>query len=89
MARGKSLDAEQRLAVARYDEVIQNLELARELTKQFDKIASDTSKEEKKRKKREAFEKQQFELTRFKELLTIKVWKCITKFVNVAHLTFC
>ena len=69
--------------------MIQNLELARELTKQFDKIASDTSKEEKKRKKREAFEKQQFELTRFKELLTIKVWKCITKFVNVAHLTFC
>lgn len=68
LATGKSLDSEQKAAVAKFDEVCQNLELARELAKQFDKIAQDTSKEEKKRKKREIFEKQQAELARFKEV---------------------
>jgi len=59
--------------VARYDEVIATLDLSREFIAAFDKIAVETSKEEKKRKKREIFEKQQFELSRFKELFTIQV----------------
>ena len=59
--------------MARYDEVIATLDLSREFIAAFDKIAVETSKEEKKRKKREIFEKQQFELTRFKELFTIQV----------------
>lgn len=59
--------------MARYDEVIATLDLSREFIAAFDKIAVETSKEEKKRKKREIFEKQQFELSRFKELFTIQV----------------
>lgn len=59
--------------MARYDEVIATLDLSREFIAAFDKIAVETSKEEKKRKKREIFEKQQFELARFKELFTIQV----------------
>ena len=73
LASGKALSAEQKLACTHYEEVLQTLELAREFTKQFETIAVETNKEEKKRKKREVVEKQQSELTRFKELVTIQV----------------
>jgi len=78
LAKGRGLAEDQKLAVARYDEVIATLDLSREFIAAFDKIAVETSKEEKKRKKREIFEKQQFELSRFKELFTIQeVFSCL------------
>jgi len=78
LAKGRGLAEDQKLAVARYDEVIATLDLSREFIAAFDKIAVETSKEEKKRKKREIFEKQQFELARFKELFTIQeVFSCL------------
>ena len=49
------------------------LDLTREFIQQFEKIAIETSKEEKKRKKKESFERTQQELARFKELLAIQV----------------
>jgi len=78
LAKGRGLAEDQKLAVARYDEVIATLDLSREFITAFDKIAVETSKEEKKRKKREIFEKQQSELVRFKELFTIQeVFSCL------------
>jgi hypothetical protein len=49
------------------------LELTKEFLTAFEKIGSETSKEEKKRKKKEIFERQQFELSRFKDLFIIQV----------------
>lgn len=78
LAKGKGLAEDQKLAVARYEEVLATLDLSREFIAAFDKIAAETSKEEKKRKKREIFEKQQVELIRFKELFTIQeVFNCL------------
>jgi len=45
---GKDLNADQKTAVAKYDEVVQTLEFARDLAKQFMSIALVTEKEEKK-----------------------------------------
>ena len=73
LSNGKSLDEDQKKAVSHYDEVVKVLELAREFTTQFEKIANETSKEEKKRRKREIHERQQHELSRFNQLLTIQV----------------
>jgi hypothetical protein len=88
LARGKGLSEEQQRATDRYDEVVANLELTKEFLTAFEKIGSETSKEEKKRKKKEIFERQQYELSRFKELFTIQVcilfltifpcWICFT-----------
>lgn len=64
---------EQQRAADRYEEVVANLELTKEFLTAFEKIGIETSKEEKKRKKKEIFEKQQHELARFKELFIIQV----------------
>lgn len=71
------MSEEQQTAASRYNEVVANLELTREFITAFDKIGIETSKEEKKRKKKEIFERQQFEVTRFKEVLMIQVLKYI------------
>ncbi|XP_046441352.1 caprin homolog isoform X2 [Daphnia pulex] len=78
LARGKGLSEEQQRATDRYDEVVANLELTKEFLTAFEKIGSETSKEEKKRKKKEIFERQQYELSRFKELFTIQeIFNCL------------
>lgn len=67
------MSEEQQTAASRYNEVVANLDLTREFIAAFDKIGIETSKEEKKRKKKEIFERQQFEVIRFKEVLMIQV----------------
>lgn len=44
---GKELSCEQQKAVSKYEEVVQQLSLSKEFCKQFQKIASDASKEAK------------------------------------------
>lgn len=61
------------MAAARYNEVVANLDLTREFITAFEKIALETTKEEKKRKKKEAGDRKQAELVRLKELLTLQV----------------
>ncbi|KAI9561812.1 hypothetical protein GHT06_012773 [Daphnia sinensis] len=92
LARGKGLSDEQQRAADRYDEVVANLELTKEFLTAFEKIGIETSKEEKKRKKKEIFEKQQHELSRFKELFIIQeVFSCLCSpaaredFLNGTH----
>lgn len=49
---GKELNADQKIAVAKYDEVAQTLEFARDLSKQITSIAISTEREAKKQAKK-------------------------------------
>lgn len=71
-SQGKELNEDQKNAIARYDSVVQSLDLARELQKQFHQIAHDAIKGMKKQAKREQMEKQLHELQRIREILKIQ-----------------
>lgn len=71
-AEGKTLEPEQLQAVAKYDEVIQTLEFARDLCKQFNSISLDTAKAAKKQARKETLERQANDLARIKEVLLIQ-----------------
>lgn len=49
---GKELNSDQKVAVAKYDEVAQTLEFARELSKQVTSIATSAEREAKKQAKK-------------------------------------
>ncbi|KAJ8922765.1 hypothetical protein NQ315_007800 [Exocentrus adspersus] len=69
---GKELNADQKTAVAKYNEVINTLDFARDLCKQFLGIASVTEKEAKKSAKKEATVKYQSDLARLREILLVQ-----------------
>ncbi|KAL3267289.1 hypothetical protein HHI36_011420 [Cryptolaemus montrouzieri] len=69
---GKELNTDQKIAVAKYDEVIQTLDFARDLCKQFLGIAACSEKEAKKQAKKEAAAKSQAELARLREILLVQ-----------------
>lgn len=71
-SNGKELNADQLAAIAKYDEVLQTLEFARELCKQFNGIANETAKQQKKQARKDALEKTQQELAKVKEILVIQ-----------------
>lgn len=68
---GKDLNADQKTAVAKYDEVIQTLEFAKDLCKQFLGIAVVTEKEAKKLARKEAAAKSQSELAKVMFMLYV------------------
>lgn len=63
---GKELNHDQKTAVAKYEEVVQTLEFARDLCKQFLGIATVSEKEAKKQARKEAVAKSQAELAKVK-----------------------
>ncbi|CAH0560846.1 unnamed protein product [Brassicogethes aeneus] len=69
---GKTLNDDQKTAVAKFNEVIQTLDFARDLCKQFIGIVAVTEKEAKKQAKREAALKNQAELARLREILLVQ-----------------
>lgn len=69
---GAELEKDQQVAVDRYGEVIQNLEFARDLQKQFQSISTDVEKLLKKQAKRGKSEKQMQEVKRVKEVLQLQ-----------------
>lgn len=69
---GTELEKDQKAAVEKYGEVVQNLEFARELQKQFTAISADAEKILKKQAKREKAVQQNFELKRIKEMLQLQ-----------------
>lgn len=69
---GKELNEDQQQAIKRYDEVLRQLDLVRDLHKQFTQISTDSAKQLKKQAKREALERQQYEISRYRELLRIQ-----------------
>lgn len=61
---GKDLNQDQKIAVAKYEEVVQTLEFARDLCKQFLSIATGSEKDAKKQARKEAAAKSQAELAK-------------------------
>lgn len=70
---GKDLDADQKLALQKYDELCQNLQFAQELKKQLNTIQEDNQKVLKKKEKKDAYEREQQEVAKVKEILIIQV----------------
>lgn len=71
-ASGKELSADQKQAVAKYDEVMQCLDFARDLTKQMIQLSNNAEKEQKKLARREAILRSQAEILKIREVLTIQ-----------------
>lgn len=71
--KGKELNGDQLAAVSKYDEVIQTLEFAKDLSKQFNILAVDTGKQLKKQQRKEQAERLQQEQNRIKEILIVQV----------------
>lgn len=69
---GERLEKDQQVAVDRYGEVIQNLEFARDLQKQFNIINADCEKLLKKQAKRDKSERQLQECRRVREILQLQ-----------------
>lgn len=69
---GKELNSDQKTAVAKFNEVTNTLEFARDLCKQFLGIASGSEKEAKKSAKKESAAKYQADLARLREILLVQ-----------------
>lgn len=66
------MNSDQKIAVAKYEEVVQTLDFARDLCKQFLGIANSSEKDAKKQAKKEAQLKSQAELTKLREILLVQ-----------------
>ncbi|KYN15307.1 Caprin like protein [Trachymyrmex cornetzi] len=66
---GRELNSDQKTAVAKYDEVLQTLEITRDLYKQIVNIANDAVKQQKKLARKEAVERMQQDIAKVKEVL--------------------
>ncbi|XP_008559915.1 caprin homolog isoform X2 [Microplitis demolitor] len=69
---GKELNHDQKTAVAKYDEVLQTLEITRELYKQIVGISNDFAKQQKKQARKEALERMQQDIAKVREVLLIQ-----------------
>ncbi|KAG7198210.1 hypothetical protein KM043_005618 [Ampulex compressa] len=69
---GRELNADQKTAVAKYDEVLQTLDITRELYKQIVGIANDAVKQQKKLARKEAIERMQQDIAKVREVLLIQ-----------------
>lgn len=69
---GKDLNQDQKVAVAKYDEVVQTLDFARDLCKQFQSIAAVADKEAKKVARKEASVRSQQEVAKVREILLVQ-----------------
>lgn len=71
-SKGTTLNDDQKSAIAKYDEVLQMLEFAREVQKTASQCHQDSVKLNKKMARREQLERQQQEIARVKELLLLQ-----------------
>ena len=69
---GKDLNQDQKTAIAKYEEVVQTLEFARDLCKQFLGIATVSEKEAKKQARKEIAAKSHSELSKIREVLLVQ-----------------
>ncbi|XP_046430418.1 caprin homolog [Neodiprion fabricii] len=75
--QGKELNHDQKIAVAKYDEVVQTLDLTRELCKQIVGIANDAAKQQKKLARKEALERVQQDVAKVRDVLLVQ--DCLTQ----------
>ena len=77
--RGKTLNDDQKAAIAKYDEVLQTLEFARELSAQFKTLAIEEEKTRKKQIKKDLQEKNKAEIERIASTIEVQdLLKCIS-----------
>ncbi|XP_014469393.1 PREDICTED: caprin homolog [Dinoponera quadriceps] len=69
---GRELNSDQKTAVAKYDEVLQTLDITRDLYKQIVAIANDAVKQQKKLARKEALERMQQDIAKVREVLLIQ-----------------
>ncbi|ESN90255.1 hypothetical protein HELRODRAFT_194645 [Helobdella robusta] len=69
---GGILDKDQQEAISKYDCVVQNLEFSKDIQKQFQAISADSEKVLRKQAKRDKIERQNQEISRFKEILKLQ-----------------
>ncbi|XP_022921025.2 caprin homolog isoform X1 [Onthophagus taurus] len=69
---GKELNQDQKTAIAKFDEVVQTLDFARDLCKQFIGLALVSEKEAKKQARKDALAKSQSELAKVREVLLVQ-----------------
>lgn len=69
---GRELNADQTKAVAKYDGVLQTLDITRELYKQIVTIANDAVKQQKKLARKEAVERTQQDIAKVREVLIMQ-----------------
>merc|ERR1712110_260078 len=70
--KGKELLEDQKNAIAKYDEVMQNLEFARDLQTQFRNFVTEEDRQTKKKVKKEATERTKAETARLATILTFQ-----------------
>merc|ERR1719422_1919072 len=77
--RGKTLNDDQKAAIAKYDEVLQTLEFARELSSQFKTLAIEEEKTRKKQIKKDLQERNKAEIERIASTIEVQdLLKCIS-----------
>ncbi|CAN8003920.1 unnamed protein product [Ixodes pacificus] len=72
LEQGKELNEDQKAAVGKYDQVLETLELTRELQKSVTTVMQDHLKQSKRLARKEQLERQQRELQRMRELLEVQ-----------------
>ncbi|XP_076316594.1 uncharacterized protein LOC143228957 isoform X1 [Tachypleus tridentatus] len=72
LSHGKELNEDQLNAIGKYEQVVEVLDLAKDLQKNFFTIIQDAAKHQKKVAKREQLERQQQEMQKIKELLILQ-----------------
>ncbi|CAG9792050.1 unnamed protein product [Diatraea saccharalis] len=77
---GKELNSDQKVAVAKYDEVAQTLEFARDLAKQVTSIVTAAERDAKKQAKKEAWVRYAADTNKIREVLLIL--DCLTQMGN-------
>merc|ERR1711981_1214827 len=77
--KGKALNDDQKSAIAKYDEVLQTLEFARELSTQFKTLSLEEEKTRKKQIKKELQERNKVEMERIASTIEIQdLLKCMS-----------
>ena len=69
---GEGLNEDQREAIGKYDGVVQNLEFARDLQKQFLSIHADAEKQNRRQQKKVKLERQSQDMSKVRELLQLQ-----------------
>jgi len=78
--QGKELNGDQLTAVAKYNEVAQQLDLAREMMKQLAQIQTETYRSLKKQQKKDQAERALVECEKYKQMLTLQ--SCLRQMSN-------
>lgn len=86
--RGKELNDDQKLAISKYEEVLQTLDFARELSGQFKTLIVEEDKTKKKLLKKEQLEKAKSEAQKLAQVLEIQVRFSFCFFISYIFIIF-